>query len=92
MEKVIGNRVLLGELALGKRRRIVVAHHQPAGVPVRHKLVHPTAVDLVLLLIHVKARVACQLVRRHIGTQVKRRIWEICWKAIVWRRRILMRI
>src|SRR6476659_9350714 len=89
VEEVVGYSVLPGQLAFGHESGVVVAHGQPRRAAPRGELIHLAAVDLVLLLVEARARVARELVGGHVFALVERTYSQVRWEAVVGDGRLL---
>src|SRR6266545_529175 len=83
VKEVVGQRVLLGQLAFGQDGGVVVAQRQSSSLILGHELIHLAAVDLLLLLVEALGQVANQLVRRDELIDVERPHGQVSREARV---------
>ena len=85
--ETVEQREFSGQRPGGELGAVVVAHDQSCRVAPGHELVHPPAVDLVLLLVETVHEVARLLARRHEPVDQERRVGQVGREAQIRRGR-----
>ena len=80
VEKMVGERELLGEPPLREAAAVVIAHDEPAGAGDGGETIHPAAVDLLLLLIEVMGEIGGLVAVGSEGVDRERRVGQSCGK------------